>query len=88
MFWGLIPTFVEVTEEKLVGGPFCPPSPILNRVKVTYLTPQSPFFFPAVDHGIYKEEGKKTCQRTVSPQNISKYGPEKCLNRTNNIDHF
>ena len=28
-FWGLIPTFVEVTREKLVGGPFC--SPILNR---------------------------------------------------------
>ena len=32
MFWGLISTFVEVTGEKLVGGPFCP-SPILNRVK-------------------------------------------------------
>ena len=30
-FWGLIPTFVEVTGEKLAGGPFCPP-PILNRV--------------------------------------------------------
>ena len=27
----IIPTFVEVTGEKLVGGPFCPP-PILNRV--------------------------------------------------------
>ena len=24
-FLGLIPTFVEVTGEKLVGGPFCPP---------------------------------------------------------------
>ena len=23
-FWGLILTFVEVTGEKLVGGPFCP----------------------------------------------------------------
>ena len=23
-FWGLIPTFVEGTGEKLVGGPFCP----------------------------------------------------------------
>ena len=43
MFLGLIPTFVEVTgkaptfvevrEEKLVGGSFCPPPPILNRVK-------------------------------------------------------
>ena len=36
-FFGLIPTFVEVTGEKLVGGPFChppsPPTPILNRVK-------------------------------------------------------
>ena len=32
-FYGLIPTFVEVTGEKLVGGPFWPPS-ILNRVKV------------------------------------------------------
>ena len=25
-FWGLIPTFAEVTEEKLVGGLFGPPS--------------------------------------------------------------
>ena len=24
-FWGLILTFIEVTREKLVGGPFCPP---------------------------------------------------------------
>ena len=24
-FWGLIPTFVEVTGKKLVGGHFCPP---------------------------------------------------------------
>ena len=31
-FLGLIPTFVEVTGEKLVGGPFYPL--ILNRVKV------------------------------------------------------
>ena len=29
--WGLIPTFVEITGEKLVGGFL--PSPILNRVK-------------------------------------------------------
>ena len=33
-FWELIPTFVEVTGEKLLGGPFC--SPVLNRVKNTY----------------------------------------------------
>ena len=30
-FWGPNPAVVEVTGEKLVGGPFCP---ILNRVKV------------------------------------------------------
>ena len=24
MFWGLIASFIEVTEEKLVGGPFAP----------------------------------------------------------------
>ena len=30
-FYGLVPTFVEVTGEKLVGGAFLPP--ILNRVK-------------------------------------------------------
>ena len=39
-FWGLIPTFVEVTGKKVVGerGLFCrpPPSPILNRVKVQW----------------------------------------------------
>ena len=35
-FWGLIPTFGEITEENLLGGPFWP---ILNRVKfrTTYL---------------------------------------------------
>ena len=32
-FWGLIPTFLEVTGEKLVGGAFLL-SHILNRVKV------------------------------------------------------
>ena len=30
-FWGLIPTFVKVTGEKLLGGLFWP-LPILNRV--------------------------------------------------------
>ena len=37
-FWGLIPRFVEVTGEKLVGeggGAFCPPPPLfLNRVNI------------------------------------------------------
>ena len=33
-FFGLNPTFVEVTEEKLVGGLF---APILNRVKGTLM---------------------------------------------------
>ena len=36
-FWELIPTFLEVTGEKLVREPFCPPSPpILNMVKTFY----------------------------------------------------
>ena len=30
-FWGLIPTFAEVTEESLVRGAFLP-HPLLNRV--------------------------------------------------------
>ena len=34
-FWELIRKFAEVTEEKLVGGTFLPPPPILNRVKVS-----------------------------------------------------
>ena len=33
-FFGLNPTFAEVTEEKLVGGLF---APILNRVKGTLM---------------------------------------------------
>ena len=33
-FWGLAPTCVEVTGEKLVGGLFASPRPILNRVKI------------------------------------------------------
>ena len=40
-FWVLIFTFADVTEEKLVGGPFCPlPSPIrLNfRYRVFFLS--------------------------------------------------
>ena len=38
-FWGLVPTFEEVTGEKLVGGggAFCP-HPILSRVKVNFGT--------------------------------------------------
>ena len=38
-FWGLIPTFVEVTKEKLVGGLFETPPllPILSRVNSTDL---------------------------------------------------
>ena len=36
-FLGLIPTFVEVTGEKLVGGPFYPL--ILNRVKILIWSP-------------------------------------------------
>ena len=35
-FWEVIPTFVEVTGEKLGRWPFCPLSPILNRFKGTY----------------------------------------------------
>ena len=37
-FWALIPTFVEVTGEKLVGeGAFCPlPLPTLSRVKLRF----------------------------------------------------
>ena len=31
-FWALVPTFLEVTGEKLLGGSFAPP-PILNWVK-------------------------------------------------------
>ena len=38
-FWELILTFAEVTEEKLVGGGFLPPS--LNRVKKTHITKQN-----------------------------------------------
>ena len=32
MFWGLIPTFAEVTEKKLVWVLFAPPPLILNTV--------------------------------------------------------
>ena len=35
MFCGLIPTFVEVTGEKLVGGLFAP-VPTLNRIKTNW----------------------------------------------------
>ena len=35
-FYGLVPTFVEVAGEKMVGKvPFCSPPPILNRVNVS-----------------------------------------------------
>ena len=33
-FWGLTPTFVEATREKLVEGGLLPPPPILNGAKV------------------------------------------------------
>ena len=31
-FWGIIPTFVEVREEKLVGGLYAPPVPPLSWI--------------------------------------------------------
>ena len=45
-FWGRIPTFVEVTGEKLERGPFCPLPSILNRVKLFlyYVKPLNTFF--------------------------------------------
>ena len=36
MFWGLIPTFAEVTAEKLVGRPFCPLP--LSWIKLIFIT--------------------------------------------------
>ena len=36
-FWGLILTFVEVTGEKLVVGPSCPPSPSWIGLKPRFL---------------------------------------------------
>ena len=39
-FWGLIPTLVEVTREKLVGGGV---SPILNRVKINCQIPSKDY---------------------------------------------
>ena len=52
-FWGLIPMFVEITGEKLVGGPFSPPTPtpILNRVKqITFFLEISNWFWIALCH--------------------------------------
>ena len=46
-FWGLIPTFAEVTGEKVVdGGGLLSPLPILNRVnnKDTTTTPMTTFW--------------------------------------------
>ena len=37
-FSGLIPTFVEVTGEKLVGGSFCPPPPYWIGLKMNSAT--------------------------------------------------
>ena len=52
-FWGLIPTFVEVTGEKLVWrggrGPFWPP-PILNRVKKRVT--RDVFYHPLTIYGV------------------------------------
>ena len=43
-FWGLIYTFAEVTEEKLVqgGGLLAPTSPILNRVNESIIIYKKP----------------------------------------------
>ena len=52
-FWGLIPTFVEVTGEKNGREGFLHPLPILNRVKLTASTQQLSFssscFFKAAN---------------------------------------
>ena len=57
MFWGLIPTFVEVIGEKLVGGAFLPslpPTPILNRVKNIFFIEHTP---PPAAFSNYKASG-------------------------------
>ena len=53
--WGLIPTFVEVTGEKLVGGGglFGPP-PILNRAKEDFFQLMNNFCF-CKNYGKYEK---------------------------------
>ena len=59
-FWGLIPTFVEITEEKLAGGgPFClPPPPNLNRVKGLKIKKTSALFITKYDFSNFTNEKK------------------------------
>ena len=52
-FWELIPTFVEVTGEKLVGGGLFTPPPILNRVNTEIWKRKTCYKFPGgFDWGI------------------------------------
>ena len=55
-FWGLFPTFVEVTWKKLVEGPFSPPK-ILNRVMVKRAQEarDNQFFFQNVQDNVIFE---------------------------------
>ena len=63
-FWGLIPTFVEVTGKNLVGGPFCPPSWI-GLMGSTFCT------FELIEKNILRKQLSKDA---ISKVHLNKYG--------------
>ena len=71
-FWGLIPTFVEVTEGKLVGrgGLFAPP-PLLSRIKACNFIKKETLtlVFSCEFCGIFKNTFLTEHPRTTASQN-------------------
>ena len=68
-FWGLVPTFVEVTGEELIRGAFLPPPPlplpILNRVKKL-----GSYYFHKIDFlkrslNFLKKHVKQSCRKQL-----------------------
>ena len=58
-FRGLIPTFVEATGEKLIGGFFC--SPILNRVNMSHVN--GLFLYPLWFFNVSRQFRTRPCQQ-------------------------
>ena len=74
-FYGLVLTFVEVTGEKLVGGPFChlPPLSILNSVKTSWTFKQVQWMFSGVLGGFFimpDVEKRKAILVACCPNNL------------------
>ena len=77
-FWGLIPTFVEVTVENLAEGLFCPPSWVGLKVKTKLSACAGPAALRQLNP-IHKREQKILRKKNRKKFEICYYSLEICI---------